>query len=103
MRTLLILAGLSVAAAAGCLELRATLKASEARAATAAEWSSDDAQFVAVGLINTTLLVAMPDEQDIVGCDALLDRAVTNRRIVGEIKAAGFVAIRCGERIQSLD
>ena len=49
MRTLLILGGLGVAAIAGGVQLWATLRASEARAATAAEWSSDDAQFVAGG------------------------------------------------------
>jgi hypothetical protein len=46
MRNILILAGLSVAAIAGGMQLRATLKASEARAATAAAWSGDTAQFV---------------------------------------------------------
>jgi hypothetical protein len=102
MRNLLILTGLSVAAAAGSVEVRATLKASDARAATAAEWSSDDAQFVAVGLTNTTLLVAMPDQQDVVGCDALIARAVTNSKIVGEIQAAGFVAIQCGDHRKEL-
>jgi hypothetical protein len=45
MRNLLILVGLSIAVAAGGVELRATLKASGARAATAAEWSGDDALF----------------------------------------------------------
>jgi VWFA-related protein len=49
MRNLLILVGLSIAVAAGGVELRATLKASGARAATAAEWSGDAAQFVAAG------------------------------------------------------
>jgi hypothetical protein len=68
MRHFLILAGLSVAAVAGGVELRATLEASASRPATAAEWSSDAAQFVAVGLTNTTLLVAMPDQLDVVGC-----------------------------------
>src|SRR5271170_3187095 len=97
MRNLLVIAGLSVAAVAGGVQLRATLKASEARAVTAAEWSGDAAQFVAVGLTNTTLLVAMPDQQDVVGCDALIARAVTNSKIVGEIEAAGFVAIQCGD------
>ncbi|MGB8801390.1 MAG: hypothetical protein WCC97_11930 [Candidatus Acidiferrales bacterium] len=102
MRTLLILAGLSVAAAAGGVEMRATLKASEARATTAAEWSGDDAQFVAVGLTNETLVIAMPDQQDVVGCDALIDRAATNPQIVGKIRAAGFVEIQCGTHKVSL-
>jgi hypothetical protein len=82
--------------------LRATLKASEARAATAAEWSGDDAQFVAVGLTNDTLVIAMPDQQDVVGCDALLDRAVTNPRIIGKIQAAGFASIQCGDHRKEL-
>jgi hypothetical protein len=102
MRSILILAGLSVAVITGGVQLRATLAASESRAATAAEWCSDDAQFVAVGLTNTTLLVAMPDEQDIVGCDALIARAVTNSRVVGEIQAAGFVANQCSGRRKQL-
>ncbi len=102
MRTLLILGGLGVAAIAGGVQLWATLRASEARAATAAEWSSDDAQFVAGGLTNTTLLVAMPDQLDVVDCDALIDRAVTNQKIVGEIQAAGFVAIQCGDHRKEL-
>ena len=45
MRNLLILGGFGIAAIAGGVQLRATLKASEARAATAAEWSGDDALF----------------------------------------------------------
>jgi hypothetical protein len=102
MRNLLILAGLSVVAIAGGVELRATLKASEARAATAAEWSSDDAQFVAVGLTNGTLVIATPDQLDVVGCDALIDRAVTNPKIVGKIEAAGFSAIKCGSRREKI-
>jgi hypothetical protein len=102
MRALLILAALSVVATAGGVQLRATLKASEARAATAAEWSGDAAQFVAVGLTNRTLVIAMPDQQDVVGCDALIDRAATNSQIVGKIQAAGFVAIQCGDRRKDL-
>ena len=102
MRTFVILAGLSAAAVAGVVELRATLKASEARAATAAGWSDDDAQFVAVGLTNRTLVIAMPDQQDIVACDALLDRAATNAKIVGKIRAAGFASIQCGDRREEL-
>jgi hypothetical protein len=102
MRSLLILAGLSVTAAAGGVQLRATLGASKARAATAAEWSGDAAQFVAVGLTNRTLVIAMPDQMDTVGCDALIDRAVTNSRIVGEIGATGFVAIQCRDRRKEL-
>jgi hypothetical protein len=102
MRNLLILAGLSVAVIAGGMQLRATLKASEARAATAAEWSGDAAQFVAVGLTNRTLVIAMSDQQDVVGCDALIDRAVTNQDIVNQIHAAGFVAIQCGDRRKEL-
>jgi len=77
MRSLLILAGLSVVAAAGGVKLRATLRASKARAATAAEWSGDAAQFVAVGLTNRTLVIAMPDQQDVVGSDVLIDTVVT--------------------------
>lgn len=102
LRNLLILAGLSVATIAGGVQLRATLKASEARAATAVEWSSYDAQFVAVGLTNNTLFIAMPDQLDVVGCDALIARAVTNPQIVGKIKAAGFTSIRCGSQKVSL-
>ena len=45
MRNLLILVGLSIAVAAGGVELRATLKASGAGAATAADWSGEDALF----------------------------------------------------------
>jgi hypothetical protein len=77
MRNLLIFAGLSVAAVAGGVELRATLKASETRAATAAAWSGDEAQFVAVGITNTTPVVAMPDQLDVVSCDVLIDSVVT--------------------------
>jgi hypothetical protein len=102
MRNILILAGLSLAAVVGAVQLRATLRASEARATTAAESSSGAAWFVAVGPFNRTLVVAMPDEQDVVGCDALIDRAVANRKIVGEIRAAGFVAIQCGDQRKEL-
>jgi hypothetical protein len=102
MRNLLILVVLSIAVAAGGVELRATLKASEARAATAAKWSGDAAQFVAVGLTNRTLVIAMPDEADVVACDALIDRAATNPQIVGKIRAAGFASIQCGSRRKEL-
>jgi hypothetical protein len=102
MRNLLILAGLSVAAVARGIELRATLKASGARAATAADWSGDAAQFVAVGLTNRTLVVAMPDQQDVVGCDALIDRAVTEQKIVNQIHTAGFVAVQRDDRRKEL-
>ena len=102
MRNLLILGGLGIAAVAGGVQLRATLKASDARAATAAEWSGDAAQFVAVGLTNRTLVIAMPDQQDVVACDALIDRAATNPRLVGKIRAAGFASIQCGDRRKEL-
>jgi hypothetical protein len=102
MRILLLLAGLSVAAVAGGVQLRATLKASEARTATAAEWSGDAAQFVAVGFTNRTLVIAMPDQQDVVGCDALIDRAVADQRIVNQIHSAGFAAIQCNNRRKEL-
>lgn len=101
MRTLLILAGLSVAAAAGGVQLRATLKASEARAATVAEWSGDAAQFVAVGLTNETLVFAVPDQLDVVGCDVMVDSVITDPKIVGEIRVGGFKTIQCGGRKRS--
>jgi hypothetical protein len=101
LRSIVILATTGMALAGG-VQLRATVKASEARATTAAEWSGDAAQFVAVGTFNRTLVIAMPDQQDVVGCDALIDRAVTNPQIVGKIQAAGFVAIKCGGRTQSM-
>src|SRR5277367_6436880 len=102
MRNILILACLNLAAVAGGVQLRATLKASEARAATAAEWSGDDAQFVAAGLTNRTLVIAMPDQQDVVGCDALIDRAVADQRIVNQVHGAGFLAIQCGDHRKEL-
>jgi hypothetical protein len=77
MRILLILAGLSIAAVAGGVQLRATVKASEASAATAAEWSVDAAHFVAMGITNASLVVDMPDQLDVVGCDVLIDSVVT--------------------------
>lgn len=102
MRFLIIFAGLSLAAVAGCVQLRATLNASELRAATAAEWSGDDAQFVPTGLTNRTLVIAMPDQLDVVGCDALLDRAATSPQIVGKIRGAGFASVQCGDRRKEL-
>jgi VWFA-related protein len=38
--------------------------------------------------LNRTLVIAMPDQQDVVGSDAPIDRAVTNPEIVGKIQAA---------------
>jgi hypothetical protein len=102
MRNLLIFVGLSTAVAAGGVELRTTLRASEARATTDAEWSGDDAQFVATGLTNRTLVIAMPDQVDVVGCDALIDRAATNTQLAGKIRAAGFASIQCGDRRKEL-
>ena len=103
MRNLLILAGLSVAAIAGGVQLRATLTASDERAAIAAEWSSDAAQFVAVGLTNHTLVIAMPDQQDVVGCDALIDSTVTEQKIVVQIHAEGLAAVQGGSRRKELE
>jgi hypothetical protein len=103
MRYLLILAGLSVAAVAGGVQLRAAVKASERRALTAAEWSGDAAQFVAVGLTNRTLVIAMPDQLDVVGCDALIDNTVIDQKIVVQIHAAGFAAVQCGSRRKELE
>jgi hypothetical protein len=102
MRNILILAGLSIAAVAGGVQLRATLKASDECSATAVEWSSDGAQFVAVGTFNTTLAIALAEQTDTVGCDALIDRAVTNPKIVGEIRACGFTAIQRGDQRKEL-
>jgi hypothetical protein len=44
----------------------------------------------------------MPDQLDVVGCDALIDRAVTNPKIVGEIRAGRFTAIQCGDHRKEL-
>jgi hypothetical protein len=103
MRTFLILGGLGVATIAGGIQLRVALKASEARAATAAEWSGEAAQFVSIGLTNKTLLIATPDALDVVGCDALIDNTVTDQKIVVQIHAAGFAAIQCGCRKKELE
>jgi ABC-type hemin transport system substrate-binding protein len=102
MRNILILAGLSVAAVAGGTQLRTTLKASEVRAATAAEWCREDAQFIAVGAFNTTLVMALSDQTDIVGCDAMVDRVIADPKIVGEIRAGGFTTIQCGSRKEKI-
>ena len=59
---------------------------------TAAEWCGDAVQFVALGAFNRTLLIAEPGQLNVVGCGALLDRAVANPKIVGKIKAAGFAS-----------
>jgi hypothetical protein len=55
------------------------------------------------GLKNETPGISAPGaSQGIVGCDALLDRAVANPKIVREIQVAGFVTIRCGDRRKEL-
>ena len=73
------------------------MKGMEIRTEAARDWSSEDAQFVAIGVDSDTLLVVLPDA-DTVSCDAYLDSVATDKQMRWELKSRGFVAVKCLNR-----
>jgi hypothetical protein len=69
----------------------------DGRAKLTHDWSGDDAQFVAVGLDNRTLLVVLPNQDD-AACDAYVDSVIHDAKMSQELRAQGFKSIRCGTR-----
>jgi hypothetical protein len=62
-------------------------------------WSGASAQFVATGIANKTLQAELPaagQAED----DAFVDSVLQNQKIVGRLRAAGFSAIKCGQRTE---
>jgi hypothetical protein len=62
-------------------------------------WSGASAQFIATGIANKTLQAELPaagQAED----DAFLDSVLQNQKIVGRLRAAGFSAIKCGQRTE---
>ena len=73
-------------------------KGVEIRDHAAKEWSSEDAQFVAAGIDNETLMVVLPDA-DPVYCDAYVDSLAADKQMRWEIKARGFTTLKCLDRV----
>lgn len=73
------------------------MKGMEIRTDAAAEWSGEDAQFVAIGEDSDTLMVVLPDA-DAVSCDAYIDSVATDKQMQWELKSRGFVAVKCLNR-----
>lgn len=78
-----------------------TNDAANARQRFAEGWSSDSAQFVAVGLTGSTLHAALPVATQ-VECDAYVDYVLVDREVVLQLKAAGFQRVSCGQRTGDL-
>jgi hypothetical protein len=73
----------------------------DGRAKLTRDWSGDDAQFVAVGFDNRTLLVVLPS-QDNAACDAYIDDVVHDAKVSQELQLAGFETVQCSGRIEQL-
>jgi hypothetical protein len=72
-------------------------EAADNRQTSAQSWSSDDAQFVAIGTGNSTLYVALPDA-DPVSCDVFIASVVTDKEETRKLRELGFDGIECGDR-----
>jgi hypothetical protein len=75
-----------------------TQKGIEIRKHSAAEWSGLDAEFVATGIDNSTLLAVMPGE-DPVMCDAYVDSIAIDQNARWLLKSRGFTALKCLDRV----
>jgi hypothetical protein len=96
MKKFLIIAGLSMAGMSG-VHLRGIWQAVQDRAELAQSWSSDSAQFAAVGTFNQTLYIALP-ENDPVTTDVLVDSILADHKLVEQLRGEGFNAIQSGAR-----
>jgi hypothetical protein len=77
--------------------LHASQNAANVRQSLAESWSSDDAQFSAIGLRGDSLAAFLPNE-DSTECDAFLDTLLTDKPMVNSLRAQGFREISCGQR-----
>jgi hypothetical protein len=71
------------------------------RQLAAQSWSGDNVQFVAVGLTGRTLHAALADASQ-AECDAYVDSILIDRGVVGQLKAAEFERVTCGQRTGDL-
>lgn len=81
--------------------LYASQNAANARQSLAESWSSDDAQFSAIGLRGESLAAFLPDD-DSTECDAFLDNVLTDKPTLDSLRAEGFREIACGQRKATL-
>jgi hypothetical protein len=77
--------------------LRDRFETADNRQTLAQSWSSDDAQFVAIGTDNRTLYAALP-VADPVSCDAFIASVVTDKEETRKLRELGFDRIQCGDR-----
>jgi hypothetical protein len=102
MRNLLILAGLSVAAVAGGVQLRATVKATEARREFIASVSTDDLPLTTSGLFDDAVVLGtVPQSQsdDDYSADFLSnDRG--NGDFLQQLQVLGFKVVRVGSAVR---
>jgi hypothetical protein len=75
--------------------------AASAQQRLAESWSGDNVRFVAVGLTGRTLHAALADASQ-AECDAYVDSILIDRGVVGQLKAAEFERVTCGQRTGDL-
>jgi hypothetical protein len=98
LRTLAVVAMMFALA---CGWLHASQNAACARQSLAESWSSDEAQFSAIGLRGESLAAFLPVE-DSIECDAFLDNVLTDKPTLDSLRAEGFREIACGQRKATL-
>jgi len=104
LRNLLILAGLSVAAIAGGMQLWAALRASEARRVFIAAVSTDDLPLTTSGLFDEVVVVGtVPQSQsdDDYSADFLSNDS-GNGDFLQQLQRRGFKVIRVGSAIRGV-
>lgn len=102
MRNLLILAGLSLAAVAGGVQLRASMKSSEARRVFIASVSTDGLPLTTSGLFDEVVVVGtVPQSQsdDDYSADFLSNDS-GNRDFLQQLQMRGFKVIRVASAIR---
>lgn len=98
MRNLLILAGLSVVATAGGVQLRATVKTSEARREFIASVSTDDLPLTTSGLFDEVVVVGTlcQSQSDDDSSADFLSNDSGNGDFLQQLQMRGFKVIRVG-------
>jgi len=94
-------AGVVLMSALGYGWLHASQNAAKVRQSVAESWSSDDAQFTAIGLSGENLAAFLP-YGDSTSCDAFLDTVLTDKATIDSLRAEGFRDITCGQRKAAL-
>jgi hypothetical protein len=71
------------------------------RQLVAQSWCGENVRFAAVGLTGSTLHAALSDASQ-PECDAYVDSILIDRGVVGQLEAAGFERVTCGQRTGDL-